>query len=66
MEFLIRVAIEKYKNKGAAATEDEALQMLLDHMLPKCDEYDLTKWLWDRFFNENVEIVLRSYMVLFR
>ena len=66
IETIIRVAVEKYKVKGSAETADIALQMLMDHILPKMYEYyDLTKWLYERLFTENCDIVLRTYMTVF-
>jgi len=66
VEFLVRVAIEKFMVRGSCKSEYEAVKTMIDTILvPRFPEYDGNIWRDTRLFNENVEIVFRTYMPVF-
>ena len=59
LEFLIRIALDKYFRPGICKTEDQAIQVFFNsHFLKNLKAYDQDKWRKDRFFNKPCEDVI--------
>lgn len=58
VEFLIRVALDKYFRSGICKSETEAILMFFNSNFLKIQAYDQDKWRWDRFFTQECEDVL--------
>lgn len=69
IEGLFRIADQKYftgSNKRASS-QKEALQMLLDEsIIPFVQSFDIQKWRIERYWNEEVDTVLKSYQPIFK
>ncbi len=69
MEGLFRLSEEKYMNgeNKVTTSQKEALKMLLDeNVAPFIKNYDIHKWRLERYWNEDVDTVLKSYIPIFR
>ena len=62
LEFLIRVALDKYFRSGLCKTEAQAIKRFFDlHFLKHLTMYNQDKWRNDRLFNKLCEDVLIEY-----
>jgi hypothetical protein len=67
IETIVRVAIEKFRVKGTAASDAEAVRILLYEVLAtKMPNFDGNLWRRSRYFTENMEIVFKTYMPVFQ
>lgn len=66
LEFLIRVALDKYFRSGVCKTEAEAILMFFSNHFGKITVYDQDKWRWDRFFNQECEEVIMENRDIFQ
>jgi len=62
MEGLVRMADQKYIGNGLAATYKDALDMLVNESVkPFISKFDHQKWRIERYWNEDVDCVVKSY-----
>ena len=62
MEGLVRLADQKYTGNSLASSYTEALKMLLNESVkPFLAKFDHQKWRLERYWNEEVDCVLKSY-----
>ena len=69
MEGLFRLAEEKYMNgeNKVTTSQKEALKMLLEeNVIPFIKNYDIQKWRIERYWNEDVDTVIKSYLPIFK
>lgn len=67
MEFIIRAAIEKFYASGQVENEHEAVKKFIEeYIIPKCTQYDQTKWRYENTFNVYVDNVIKVYEPLFK
>ena len=62
MEGLVRMCDQKYLGNGVANNFTEAMKMLLDESVrPFVSKFDHSKWRNERFWNEDVDCIVKSY-----
>jgi len=67
MEGLVRIADQKYIGSGMASTYSEALKLLLqEHVVPYISKFDHQKWRIERYWNEAVDAVVKSYLPILK
>lgn len=67
LEGLVRLSDQKYISNGLATTIPEALKMLLEeNVKPYITKFDHQKWRVERYWNEDVDCVVKSYMPIFK
>jgi hypothetical protein len=61
LEFLIRIALDKYFRSGICKTEEESIVTFFDrNFMRNIKIYDQDKWRWDRLFTHEAEDVLKE------
>jgi len=67
MEGLVRMCDQKYLGNGVVSTFTEAMKLLLDESVrPFVMKFDHSKWRGDRFWNEEVDCIVKSYYPIFK
>ena len=67
MEFIIRAAIEKFYASGQVETELEAvIKFNEEYIIPKCTQFNQSKWRYGNTFNVYVDNVVKVYEHLFK
>jgi len=56
VECLLRIAIEKYKNRGSVLTESEAVELFIDEISPKF--LGLDTWLKERYITQKMDALI--------
>ncbi|CAD8099201.1 unnamed protein product [Paramecium primaurelia] len=64
MEFLVRVADDKYFKQKQANSMLESVQMILQQCRPVMEQYNAQKWRDDRYFNEQCDDCLKYFKPL--
>lgn len=67
LEGLIRIADHKYINSGLANNSPSAVTLLLEENIkPFISKFDHHKWRLERYWNEQVDTVIKSYMPILK
>jgi len=66
MEGIFRMADQKYVSTGVVTSQKEAVKIMLDEIYPFISSFDNHKWRVERYWNEPVDTVLKSYLPIFR
>lgn len=61
LELLVRVAMDKYYKSGLVRSESEAVIRLMEGLSKtEMKKYDISKWKWQRLYNEDCDTSLTS------
>ena len=67
MEILVRIALDKYYKSGQAATYLDAVQMIMEvNIFPNLSHLVADKWRFERYINEQCDIVLKANRLLLK
>lgn len=67
MELLVRIAIDKYIKPGICKCESDAIKKLVEGFpIEYMNKYDVSKWKWERLFNEECDMVFTSKFQMFQ
>ena len=67
LEGLVRMADQKFIGNGLAPNFPEAIKMLMNENVKPCiSKFDHQKWRVERYWNEEVDAVIKSFMPVFR
>ena len=62
MEVMLRTALDKYVKTGVCASPLEALRKLVqENIKPAMGRFDSDRWRYERFLNEDCDVVLTAY-----
>jgi hypothetical protein len=61
MEVLVRIALDKYVRRKKAANVAEALDRVLELVLPVYCQYDTEEWRWGKYLCEDVDLTLKQF-----
>jgi hypothetical protein len=65
MELLVRIAIDKYIKPGICKSESDAIKKLVEgYPLEYMSKFDISKWKWERLYNEECDTLLTSKLQL--
>ena len=61
LELFVRIAMDKYYKSGMCSSESEAVMRLLDGLSKNMmKKYDISKWKWQRLYNEDCDTALTA------
>ena len=67
LEGLVRLADQKYANNGITEGYANSLKMLMDQsVVPMISKFNHHKWRVERYWNEEVDTIYKSYLPVFR
>jgi len=65
MEFIARVAHDRYLRNKICETDTESLQKLLDeHSMKILEKYDSNRWRWDVYICEDIDLTLKAHKAI--